>query len=121
MSVLFVIHIAITVALIAVILLQRSSQDGMSGLGGGGGASGGMGFLSGRAQANLLTRATTFLAVAFMANSLFLAYLSANSDRGVTGASLAEKIAADNANDATLEKNETNDDTPEFLKVPMAE
>lgn len=97
MQILFVVQIAITVALIATVLMQRSSQDGMSGLGGGGGAGagGGSGFLSGRAQANLLTRTTAILAVLFMANSLILAYLASHTDRGVSAGTIAEKIAAE--------------------------
>ncbi|WP_374381431.1 preprotein translocase subunit SecG [Dongia sp.] len=66
------IHVIITVFLIGIILTQKN-EGGMGGLGGG--ASGGMaGFLSGRQQANLLTKATRWLAVGFFCTSLFLAY-----------------------------------------------
>ncbi|MBI2256763.1 MAG: preprotein translocase subunit SecG [Proteobacteria bacterium] len=66
------IHVVITVFLIGIILTQKN-EGGMGGLGGG--AAGGMaGFLSGRQQANLLTKATRWLAVGFFCTSLFLAY-----------------------------------------------
>ncbi len=66
------IHVIITVFLIGIILTQKN-EGGMGGLGGG--ASGGMaGFLSGRQQANLLTKATRWLAVGFFCTSLFLAF-----------------------------------------------
>lgn len=74
------IHIIITVFLIGIILTQKN-EGGMGGLGGG--ASGGMaGFLSGRAQANLLTKATRWLAVGFFCTSLFLAF--SDSHRSVS-------------------------------------
>lgn len=72
-TILLVIHILITAALIGVVLIQRSEGGGL-GMGGGGG---GMGpFMSVRGTANLLTRATTFLAACFIASSLMLAILA---------------------------------------------
>lgn len=61
--------------MVTVILLQKSSSDGMAGLSGGGGNS----ILSGRASANLLTRATAILAICFMINSLTMAAITARS------------------------------------------
>ena len=77
-QVLIVIHLLVVVALVAVILLQRSESGALGGLGGGG--SGGLsGLMSGRSQANLLTRTTAILAAAFFAISLLLAILAGNS------------------------------------------
>ena len=71
-TVLLILHLFVTLALIGVVLLQRSEGGGL-----GIGSSQGMGsFMTGRGTANLLTRATTYLAVAFFALSLTLAYLS---------------------------------------------
>jgi preprotein translocase subunit SecG len=71
-TVLLVLHLFVTLALIGVVLLQRSEGGGL-----GIGSSQGMGsFMTGRGTANLLTRATAFLAVAFFVLSLTLAYLS---------------------------------------------
>ncbi|MDE3061220.1 MAG: preprotein translocase subunit SecG [Pseudomonadota bacterium] len=72
-TVLLVIHSILVVFLIMIILVQRPSDDGLSGLGGGGG---GNQFLTGRSQANLLTRTTAILAALFMGTSLTLAYMA---------------------------------------------
>lgn len=72
-TVLIVIHLLIVLALIGVVLLQRS--EGGLGLGGGGGG-GVSGFMTGRGQANALTRATAILAAAFFAMSLLLGILA---------------------------------------------
>jgi preprotein translocase subunit SecG len=71
-NVLIVIHLIIVLALVAVVLLQRSEGGG---LGLGGGSSGVSGFLTGRGQANALTRATTILAAAFFLTSILLTML----------------------------------------------
>jgi preprotein translocase subunit SecG len=71
-AVLVVIHVILAVALIAVVLLQRS-EGGALGIGGGGGMSG---FMTGRGASNLLTRATAVLALCFMLTSLGLAWLA---------------------------------------------
>lgn len=74
-TVLIVVHLLIVMALIGVVLLQRS--EGGLGLGGGGGGGGGVGgFLTGRGQANALTRATAILAAIFFATSLALGILA---------------------------------------------
>lgn len=70
-TVLIVIHLLIVLALIAVVLLQRS--EGGLGLGGGGGVSG---FMTGRGQANALTRATAILAGLFFLTSLVLGIMA---------------------------------------------
>ena len=67
------IHILIAVALVAVILLQRSEGGG---LGIGGSSSSGGGFMTARGTANLMTRATTFLAIGFFATTVVLAILA---------------------------------------------
>jgi preprotein translocase subunit SecG len=69
-TILLIIHLVIALALVAVILLQRS-EGGALGIGGGGG-----GFLAGRGQANLLTRVTAVLAISFITTSLLLAILA---------------------------------------------
>ncbi len=69
-TVLLVIHLMITVALVGVVLMQRS-EGGALGIGGGGD-----GFMSGRGAANLLTRTTAILAAVFFVTSLLLAMLA---------------------------------------------
>ncbi len=64
-TVLIVIHIMVVIALVATVLLQRSEGGAFLGTGGGG-------FMTGRGQANVLTRATAILAAMFFATSLAL-------------------------------------------------
>jgi preprotein translocase subunit SecG len=71
---LLVIHVLLAVALIGVILVQRSSSDG-GGLMGGGSASLG-GLMTVRGTANLLTRITSALATGFICTSLILTILA---------------------------------------------
>lgn len=80
-SVILIIHLIIVVSLVFVILLQRSSQDGLSGLGGGSSNPGGM--VQVRGSGNLLTKMTSFLAVGFITTSLTLAYLANQSAESV--------------------------------------
>jgi preprotein translocase subunit SecG len=79
-TIILIIHFLIALALVGVILLQRS-EGGALGIGGGGGGGGGGGFgglMSGRGTANLLTRTTAFLAVGFITTSLVLAILASH-------------------------------------------
>jgi preprotein translocase subunit SecG len=68
-TVLIVLHLMIVIALVATVLLQRS-EGGALGVGGGGG------FMTGRGQANALTRATAILGTAFFVTSLALTVLA---------------------------------------------
>ena len=70
------IHILIAVALVAVILLPRSEGGGL----GIGGSSSGGGFMTARGTANLVTQATTFLAIGFFATTVVLAILAGYSN-----------------------------------------
>jgi preprotein translocase subunit SecG len=72
-TVLIVIHLMIVIALVAVVMLQRS-EGGALGIGGG------SGFMTGRGQANALTRATAWLGAAFFFTSIALTVL-ANTQR----------------------------------------
>lgn len=70
--VLLILHLFVTLALIGVVLIQRSEGGGL-----GIGTTQGMGsFMSGRGTANLLTRTTAILASVFFALSLTLALMS---------------------------------------------
>ncbi|MBX3598434.1 MAG: preprotein translocase subunit SecG [Rhizobiaceae bacterium] len=68
-TVIIVIHLMIVLALVGVVLLQRSEGGGL-------GIGGGSGFMSARGAANALTRATAFLAAAFFISSLLLSILA---------------------------------------------
>ena len=71
-AVLMLIQMFVTIALIGVVLIQRSEGGGL-----GVGGSQGMGaFMSGRGTANLLTRTTAILAAAFLGLSLTMAWMN---------------------------------------------
>ena len=70
-TVLLIVHLLIALALVGVILLQRS-EGGALGIGGGGVG----GLMTGRSSANLLTRATAILAAGFITTSLLLAIVA---------------------------------------------
>jgi preprotein translocase subunit SecG len=76
--VLRVAHVFVTLAMIGVVLIQRSEGGGL-----GIGSTQGMGsFMSGRGTANLLTRTTAILAFAFFSISLTLAILAHGAATG---------------------------------------
>ncbi len=70
---LLVLHLMVASTLVGVVLLQRS-EGGALGIGGGGGGAGGL--LTGRGTANLLTRATALLALAFFTTSILLTLMA---------------------------------------------
>ncbi len=74
MEVVLVIHIFLALAIIGLVLLQRSEGGG---LGIGGNSGGGIGGLAtAQGAADVLTKATTFCAAAFFCTSLLLGILS---------------------------------------------
>lgn len=74
-TVLIVIHLMIVIALVGVVLLQRSEGGGL-GIGGGGGG----GFMTARGAASALTRTTGILAACFFATSLALSVYARYND-----------------------------------------
>ena len=78
-TVLLVIHLLIVVALIGVVLLQRS-EGGALGMGGGGAGN----FMTARGAANILSRSTAILATAFFFTSIALVMVSRPSGSGTS-------------------------------------
>ncbi|MBL8671450.1 MAG: preprotein translocase subunit SecG [Alphaproteobacteria bacterium] len=72
-QIILIVHSLIALALIGIVLLQRSEGGGL-GMSGGGGGFGGL--MTGRGTANLLTRTTAILAALFFATSMILAILA---------------------------------------------
>jgi preprotein translocase subunit SecG len=68
-TVIIVVHLMIVLALVGVVLLQRSEGGGL-------GIGGGSGFMTARGAANTLTRATAILAAAFFVTSLGLSLIA---------------------------------------------
>ena len=78
LTVILVIHLIIALALIGVVLLQRS-EGGALGMGSGGGAGS---LFSARGVGNTLTRTTAILALAFFITSIALTVLSTKRSGG---------------------------------------
>ncbi len=68
-TILIVIHLMVVLALVGVVLLQRSEGGGL-------GIGGGSGFMTARGAASVLTRTTAILAAAFFVTSLGLSLLA---------------------------------------------
>jgi preprotein translocase subunit SecG len=79
-TVILLIHVMIAIAMVGVILLQRS-EGGALGIGGGGGGAGG-GFMTGRSAGNALTKTTAILAACFFLTSLTLSILATHQRGG---------------------------------------
>ena len=86
-TVLIIVHLIIVLGLIGVVLLQRSEGGLGLGRGGGGGVSG---FMTGRGQANALTRATAILAGMYFLTSLGLGVMA---HRGRAPTSIFDRTA----------------------------
>lgn len=72
--IILIVHLFLAIALVGVILMQKS-EGGALGIGGGGGMGG---FLTARGAANLLTRTTAILATLFICTSLALALIASS-------------------------------------------
>jgi len=70
-EIVLVVHLILTISLVILVLVQRSS-GGALGIGGGG--QGGM--MAGRSSATLITRITTYVAIGFFVTSLGLAVIA---------------------------------------------
>lgn len=75
-TVIIVIHLMVVLALVGVVLLQRSEGGGL-------GIGGGSGFMTARGAANALTRATAILAAVFFATSLLLSIIARYGERPI--------------------------------------
>lgn len=115
-NVVLVIHLFLALAIIGLVLLQRSEGGGL-GIGGGGGGIGN--FASAQGAANFLTRATTVCAIAFFCTSLILGIIAGNNSQ--SGKSLMDAL-----NDVSAAVQEIpavpDTDVPEEVPaVPLAE
>ena len=104
-AIILTIHTLIVLALVGVVLLQRS-EGGALGIGGGGG-----GFMSGRGAANALTRTTTILAALFFTSSLALAL---TADRGQNETQILEEVTGEDLT-TPVEGEITQDDVLDLI------
>jgi len=106
-------HVITCLLLIIVVLMQSSKGGGLSGAFGGGG---GQAMMGGREAATFLSKATTYLAIIFMATSLTLAFLSA--DHGGSEAESVLRRAAERSQVNTIVPDEQKDIEDVLGNVP---
>lgn len=111
-TVILTIHSLIVLALIGVVLLQRS-EGGALGMGGGGG-----GFMTGRGAATALTRTTSVLAALFFTTSIALAIFA---DRGESEDSLIDELTRSNNAPAAESSAPGETSTDDLLRTLGAE
>ncbi len=85
-NVVLIVHLILALALIGVVLLQRSEGGGL-GMGGGGG-----GLVSARGAATALGKVTWALAIAFICTSITLTIIAA---RNSSGSSVLDRLGID--------------------------
>ena len=107
-NVVLVIHLFLALAIIGLVLLQRSEGGGL-GIGGGGGGLGSLATPQGAASA--LTKATAFCAAAFFCTSLILGVMASQASRERLG--LAEALQGVSASvEAPVENSEEPPSVP---------
>lgn len=84
-NVVLVIHLLLALALIGVVLLQRSEGGGLGAMGGGGGG----GAISARSKSTGLGKLTWLLAIAFICTSLTLTVIAAQN---ASGSSIMDRL-----------------------------
>jgi preprotein translocase subunit SecG len=84
-NVVLIIHLLLALALIGVVLLQRSDGGGLGAMGGGGGG----GSVSTRSAATGLGKLTWILAIAFICTSLTLTVIAAQN---ASGSSIMDRL-----------------------------
>ncbi len=111
-EVVLVIHLILALAIIGLVLLQRSEGGGL-GIGGGTGGLGG--FATAHGTANALTKLTVICAILFFATSLTLGILANQK-------SSAEKILEnlDKVSAETTVKEKVIEEAPKKEEVPVA-
>lgn len=110
-NVVLIIHLLLALALIGVVLLQRSDGGGLGAMGGGGG-----GAISTRSAATGLGKLTWILAIAFICTSLTLTVIAAQN---ASGSSIMDRLTT--GGDApAAEENGTTLDTDGLLPPPSS-
>ena len=96
-TVILIIHILISISIVGLVLMQRSEGGGL-------GIGGGNNFMSARGTADLLTRATTVLAVAFFCTSILLAMLAGY---GKKSTSIIDEVKQESVTETENKNNST--------------
>ena len=108
LGILLTIHILICIALIAVVLLQRS-EGGALGMGGGS-----TGFMTARGAGDLLTRTTWILGISFFVLSLALTLLAGR----VSGGSVVDRLKIESIDPNTLNQPAVPQPTAPAVPLP---
>ncbi len=82
--VLFILHIALSLLLAVIVLIQQRTKGGMAGVFGGGGGSGAEQVFGSSGVAPFMTRITAIMGAVFMLTSLLLVLFSAPANRAAT-------------------------------------
>ena len=110
-NVVLIIHLLLALALIGVVLLQRSDGGGLGAMGGGGG-----GAVSTRSAATGLGKLTWLLAIAFICTSITLTVIAAQN---ASGSSIMDRLTT--GGDDAVEESESNGlDTDGLLPPPSS-
>ena len=96
-TVILIIHIIISISIVGLVLMQRSEGGGL-------GIGGGNNFMSARGTADLLTRATTVLAIAFFCTSILLAMLAGY---GKKSTSIIDEVKQESVTETENKNNST--------------
>jgi len=94
-NVVLTVHLLLALALVGVVLIQRSEGGGL-----GMGSGGGDGVMSGRAAASALTKLTWIFAVAFIITSISLTVIAANKS---SETSVMDRLGVQSSNEKTSE------------------
>lgn len=108
-NVVLVIHLLLALALIGVVLLQRSEGGGLGAMGGGGGG----GTVSARSKSTGLGKLTWILAIAFICTSLTLTVIAAQN---ASGSSIMDRLTRGGGGSDPAESTDVID--PEGLLPP---
>ncbi len=110
-SMLLIIQIVLAVAMIGMVLIQRSDADGF-----GMGSGSGTGLLSGRSKASFMTRTTAVLATLFMINSLAFSIIVSRS----SAVNLVDDVAKEMKKEGAVNVGaDAKKDAP--MKAPLAD
>ena len=96
-TVILIIHILISISIVGLVLMQRSEGGGL-------GIGGGNNFMTARGTADLLTRATTVLAIAFFCTSILLAMLAGY---GKKSTSIIDEVKQESVTETENKNNST--------------
>jgi preprotein translocase subunit SecG len=107
-NVVLVIHLLLALALIGVVLLQRSEGGGLGAMGGGGG-----GAINARSKSTGLGKLTWILAIAFICTSLTLTVIAAQN---ASGSSIMDRLTRGGGGSDAVES--TDEIDPEGLLPP---